>query len=45
LTIVLAVRAGEFDNPCPPEVGLRFARLMDMIRTSADSGRLVRAQS
>lgn len=41
----LAVRAGELDNPCPPEVGLRFARLMDMIRTSADSGRLVRAQS
>ncbi len=40
----LAVRAGEIENPCPPEVGLRFARLMDMIRKSAGSGRLVREQ-
>ena len=39
----LEVRAGELENPCPPEVGLRFARLMGMIRESADSGRLVRA--
>jgi len=39
----LEVRAGELENPCPPEVGLRFARLMGMIRESADSGRLIRA--
>jgi hypothetical protein len=31
----LAVRRGEMDNPCPPEVGLRMARLWDAIRTSA----------
>ncbi len=41
----LEVRAGELENPCPPEVGLRFARLMGMIRESADSGRLVRASA
>jgi len=40
----LKVRAGRQDNPCPPEVGLRFARLMDMIRTSADTGKTVRAR-
>jgi len=39
----LEVRAGELENPCPAEVGLRFARLMGMIRESADTGRLVRA--
>jgi predicted dehydrogenase len=33
------VRQGKAKNPCPPEVGLRFARLMDMIRKSADTGR------
>ena len=39
----LRVRAGKAENPCPPEVGLRFARLMDMIRTSAETGATVRA--
>lgn len=40
----LRVRAGKLDNPCPPEVGLRFARLMDMIRQSAAEGRTVSAR-
>ncbi|MFN8443325.1 MAG: Gfo/Idh/MocA family oxidoreductase [Caldilineaceae bacterium] len=31
----LAVRNGEIANPCPPEVGLRMARLWDAIRLSA----------
>lgn len=31
----LSVRAGEIANPCPPEVGLRMARLWDAIRASA----------
>ena len=31
----LAVRAGRMANPCPPEVGLRMARLWDAIRASA----------
>ena len=31
----LAVRAGDLPNPCPPEVGLRMARLWDAIRASA----------
>jgi len=31
----LAVRNGEIENPCPPEVGLRMARLWDAIRESA----------
>jgi predicted dehydrogenase len=31
----LAVRNGEFPNPCPPEVGLRMARLYDAIKASA----------
>jgi predicted dehydrogenase len=34
----LAVRAGQIANPCPPEVGLRMARLWDAIRQSADQG-------
>lgn len=34
----LAVRAGEIPNPCPPEVGLRMARLWDAIRLSAARG-------
>jgi len=38
----LKVRSGELENPCPPEVGLRFARLMDMINTSAGSEKTVR---
>ncbi len=31
----LDVRAGRMANPCPPEVGLRMARLYDAIRLSA----------
>jgi predicted dehydrogenase len=31
----LAVRDGVIANPCPPEVGLRMARLWDAIRASA----------
>lgn len=31
----LDVRAGKMENPCPPEVGLRMARLYDAIRASA----------
>ena len=31
----LAVRAGELENPSPPEVGLRMARLWDAIKASA----------
>jgi predicted dehydrogenase len=34
----LAVRAGEIANPCPPEVGLRMARLYDAIKASAALG-------
>jgi len=37
----LKVRSGKLKNPCPPEVGLRFARLMDMISASAASGKSV----
>jgi len=39
----LMVRAGKIPDPCPAEVGLRFANLMDMIRQSAASGALARA--
>jgi len=31
----MAVRAGQMENPCPPEVGLRMARLYDAIKASA----------
>jgi predicted dehydrogenase len=31
----LDVRAGQMANPCPPEVGLRMARLYDAINSSA----------
>jgi predicted dehydrogenase len=31
----LAVRRGEIPNPCPPEVGLRMAKLYDAIKASA----------
>lgn len=31
----LRVRAGKLDNPCPAETGLRFARLMDLVRAAA----------
>ncbi len=34
----LAVRAGQIPNPCPPEVGLRMARLWDAIKASAAQG-------
>ncbi|MDW8298664.1 MAG: Gfo/Idh/MocA family oxidoreductase [Anaerolineae bacterium] len=34
----LAVRSGKLPNPCPPEVGLRMARLWDAIRQSAAQG-------
>jgi predicted dehydrogenase len=34
----LAVRANQIENPCPPEVGLRMARLWDAIRASAAQG-------
>lgn len=34
----LKVRNGEIANPCPPEVGLRMARLWDMIQASAAQG-------
>jgi predicted dehydrogenase len=34
----LAVRDGRMPNPCPPEVGLRMARLWDAIRASAALG-------
>jgi predicted dehydrogenase len=38
----LKVRAGKLPNPCPAEVGLRFARLMDMVRQSAETGKVVK---
>ncbi|PKO23871.1 MAG: gfo/Idh/MocA family oxidoreductase [Chloroflexi bacterium HGW-Chloroflexi-1] len=34
----LAVRSGQMPNPCPPEVGLRMARLWDVIKMSAAQG-------
>ena len=34
----LEVRAGKQENPCPPEVGLRMARLWDAIQESAARG-------
>jgi predicted dehydrogenase len=37
----LRVRSGKMQNPCPPEIGLRFANLMDMIRRSAETGRTI----
>lgn len=40
----LKVRGGKQANPCPPEVGLRFARLMDMIRKSADTRTTVKTR-
>jgi predicted dehydrogenase len=38
----LKVRAGKMQNPCPAEVGLRFAKFMDMVRESAEKGRTIR---
>jgi predicted dehydrogenase len=37
----LRVRHGEIANPCPPEVGLRMARLWDAIQESARQGGMV----
>lgn len=34
----LAVRTGEIENPCPPEVGLRMVKLYDAICESASKG-------
>jgi predicted dehydrogenase len=34
----LAVRAGQLENPCPPEVGLRMAKLWDALQASAAQG-------
>lgn len=34
----LKVRAGQIANPCPPEIGLRMARLWDAIQLSAAQG-------
>jgi len=34
----LRVRKGEIPNPCPPEVGLRMARLWDAIQASSKQG-------
>jgi predicted dehydrogenase len=34
----LQVRSGRMANPCPPEVGLRMARLWDSIQASAAQG-------
>ena len=34
----LAVRSGKMANPCPPEVGLRMAKLWDAIQKSAAQG-------
>ena len=31
----LNVRSGKLENPCPAEVGLRFAKFMDMVKKSA----------
>ena len=41
----LKVRAGKMENPCPAEVGLRFARLMDLIRKSNESGKTIRSRA
>jgi predicted dehydrogenase len=41
----LEVRAGRRPNPCPAEIGLRFARTMDLIRRSVASGRVERQRA
>lgn len=42
----LAVRNGEIDNPSPPEIGLRMAKLWDAIQLSAkQNGAVVRLDS
>ena len=40
----LKVLDGKIENPCPPEVGLRFSQLMDMICLSSESGKTVLAK-
>ena len=40
----LLVRKGKLANPCPAEVGLRFARFMDLVRESAAGSEKVRAR-
>jgi len=40
----LRARAGEIPNPCPAEIGLRFAKFMDMVQTSAAQGRVKRSR-
>ena len=41
----LAVRSGKMANPCPPEVGLRMAKLYDAIKISAaQHGALVKCE-
>ncbi len=40
----LRVLDGKIENPCPPEVGLRFSQLMDMICLSAERGKTVQAK-
>jgi predicted dehydrogenase len=39
----LKVRAGKLPDPCPAEVGLRFARLMDLVKESVKTGRAAKA--
>ena len=34
----LDVRAGKMENTCPPQVGLRMAKLWDAINASAQQG-------
>jgi len=42
----LAVRSGKIENPSPPEIGLRMARLWDAIRVSAaQNGAVVRLET
>jgi len=41
----LKVREGKLKNPCPPEVGLRFAKLMDMIHASASEKKPIRKKA
>lgn len=40
----LKVLDGKIENPCPPEVGLRFSQLMDMICLSSESGKTVQVK-
>lgn len=40
----LKVLEGKIENPCPPEVGLRFSQLMDMISLSSKSHKTVHSK-